>query len=141
MAKTSYSSQNYINMEELRSIITEIINNNMTGYNARVESQFEIINMNLDYIKNETTKTNSRTNLNEDDIAYLKLKVNKDYNDLYNKLRDHAIECPLKGEVVVLKNASIKKDGAKEYAKNFLITLVSALTAITLFYGLYNLIT
>lgn len=88
-------------VEKIVGTQIELLNLDLTG---KFSAEFEGIKKDLQYIKEQTTKTNSRTTKNEGEISYLKqLRASRE--------RD----CPFKDKIDILEEQRIASDALRDY--------------------------
>lgn len=121
---------------EERDEVKELLHDILSGYYARTESQFNIINLKLENIGKQTTKTNNRTTKNEEDIQTLTDKN----RDLIESFKIHSIKCPLTDRLEILEKLNFQKIGIVNFIKLVLGTSVTVLTIISLLLLLYTAI-
>ena len=129
--------------EEVRSMLHDII----AGYKAEVQSQYNLISLELKYIKEQTTKTNGRTSTNEEKLQNLQdetstLKTNLENHQsfchalpLIDQLQNTDSDTRLK----ILEGIQLKKQGAVEYVKMSVRVILTILLLVSTSYTVWSL--
>jgi len=85
---------------EDKSEIKELLHDYISGVMARQDSKFEIIQFKLDYIKEQTTRTNGRVTKIEDTIS---------------DLEKHPASCILASKVRIIEDALLSQTSIKRW--------------------------
>jgi hypothetical protein len=73
----------YNDKEEIKEMLSTII----STYSAKTDGKFDLIKLELQVIKEQTTKTNGRVNKMEDKVEVLERDFEKDINIIHGKIR------------------------------------------------------
>jgi hypothetical protein len=107
-----------------RNEIQDMLHQILSGYQAKNESCYEIINLKLEHIKEQTTRTNGRVTVLEDKVA--------------EHLPHNITKCPQSATIESLKTSMITSKGIKTFLISSIVLTSVIIGTIFTIYKLFG---